>query len=468
VPLFQPPSETHREDLERRQWAAESSEASGRGARTQAQRDRDRILYSSAFQRLAYVTQVAAPESGYTFHNRLSHSLKVAQVGRRNTERLQGQVESGEISGAAARLAELIDPDAVEAGCLAHDLGHPPFGHIAESVLHAESCEKVGGDFDGFEGNAQSFRIVTRLAVRRGEEQGLNLTRETLSGLLKYPWPHSTDPARKASRKWGYYADDSEAFAFARPDLSGAAADPGKSLEAEIMDWADDLTYAVHDVDDFFRARLIPLHRLGGQDPAELTNLRALLAAAREAESRSFSNYELDELVEAVKHPLSIHGPNVAYEHTKASRATMREFGSNLITRYLEAFKLDDDPGSGLVRLEIDADAHREVEALKALVAVYVIRRPGLAVVQHGQERVVRDLFRWYFTASATGKSGDRRLFPPGAKERLDRSNGSPEERARTVIDLISGLTETTAVQLHNRLSGGWAGQTLDAVADIG
>jgi dGTPase len=467
VPLFQPPSEKHREDLEQRQWATESPEAPGRGSRTQAQRDRDRILYSSAFQRLAYVTQVAAPESGYTFHNRLSHSLKVAQVGRRNTERLQGQVESGEIAGTAARLAELTDPDAVEASCLAHDLGHPPFGHIAESVLHAESCEMVGGDFDGFEGNAQSFRIVTRLAVRHGEEQGLNLTRETLSGLLKYPRRYSTDPTDEANRKWGYYADDAEAFEFARPDLPGAAG-PAKSLEAEIMDWADDLTYAVHDVDDFFRAGLIPLHRLRGQDPAELTNLRALLAAARDAEPRSFSGYELDELVEAIKHPLSIHGPGVAYEHTKASRATMREFGSNLITRYLEAFKLEDDLGSGLVKLEIDGDAHREVEALKALVAVYVIRRPGLAVVQHGQERVVRDLFRWYYTASAAGESGDRRLFPPGAKERLDRSEDSPEERARTVIDLISGLTETTAVQLHNRLSGGWAGQTLDAVADIG
>lgn len=111
--------------------------------------------------------------------------------------------------------------------------------------------------------------------------------------------------------------------------LGGAWA--GISNRGTTRQRADDLTYAVHDVDDFFRAGLIPLHRLGGQDRAESTNLLGLLTDARDAEPRSFSDYEPDELVEAVKHPLSIHGPGVAYEHTKASRATMREFGSNLI-----------------------------------------------------------------------------------------------------------------------------------------
>jgi len=452
--------------LTQRQASDSGTEQSGRKYRTAGQRDRDRILYSSAFQRLAYVTQVAAPESGHTFHNRLSHSLKVAQVGRRNVERLQGLVESRKITGAAAQLIGNVDHDSVEASCLAHDLGHPPFGHIAEEVLHGVAQEHLGPTFDTFEGNAQSFRIVTRLGVRTGDEQGLNLTRQTLAGLLKYPWPYSDQPSHKANRKWGHYQDDADAFAFARQGHSEEAS-AQKALEAEIMDWADDLTYAVHDVDDFFRAGLIPLHRLRGDDSGALAEFKELLLDGRSTEPDLFGGYPVDQLVEALKSPL-VYGPGVAYEHTEPNRATMREFGSNLITRYLEAFKVGNDRDSGMAELAIDPDAKCEVEALKALVTVFVIRRPGLAVVQHGQERMIGDLFRWYFEASAPTEDGNRRLLPPGAKERLDKSDDSPEARARVVVDFISGLTEATATQLHNRLSGGWSGQALDSVATVG
>jgi dGTPase len=216
-----------RAELDARQWEIEKGDRSS-GVRTPAQRDRDRILYCSAFQRLAYVTQVTAPEGGYSFHNRLTHSLKVAQVGRRNAERLIAQARSGELEGEAAAQAELLDPDSVEAACLAHDLGHPPFGHICEWALRAAAQEKLSEGFDAFEGNAQSFRIVTRLAIRR-DKPGLDLTRRTLDGLLKYPWGYSVNPSKKAHRKWGYYGDDTEAFDFVRPDR-----DEAKSLAAEI------------------------------------------------------------------------------------------------------------------------------------------------------------------------------------------------------------------------------------------
>jgi dGTPase len=451
---------------EERQWAGRP-EAASRGYRTAAQRDRDRILYCSALQRLAYVTQVTAPEAGHAFHNRFSHSLKVAQVGRRNAERLIGLAESGEIVGTAADLVRTIDPDSVEAACLAHDLGHPPFGHIAEEALHEEAQSVVGHTFDAFEGNAQTFRILTRLSVRDGENPGLNLTRQTLDGVLKYPWPHSKNRADKANRKWGYYADDRDAFEFVRP--GGGRVQGKRRIEAEIMDWADDLTYAVHDVDDFFRAGLIPLHRLQDPGSSELEVLYERLTEAREAESTTFPEYEIEDLVRAVREPLSLYGPRVAYDHTIAERARMREFGSRLITRYLDAFRLapTDDPAA--VSLEVDAAIRREVEALKLLVRVFVIRRPGLGVVQHGQERVIRGLFQKYFTASSHGRSGDRRLFPPGAKERLERAGDAAEERARVVIDLISGFTESGAIELHQRLTGGWTSpRALDATADSG
>lgn len=365
-----------------------------RNYRSPAQRDRDRILYCSAFHRLAYVTQVTASEAGHTFHNRLGHSLKVAQVGRRNAERLERLAEDGELDEKAAALVASIDPDAVEASCLGHDLGHPPFGHIAERALHEEAQTRLGSTFDAFEGNAQSFRIVSRLAVR-------------------------------------------------------------------------DLTYAVHDLDDFYRAGLIPLHRLRDGSSPESERLTGLFEEAKEAEPATFPTQPIDELVDATRRALAVEGLPTAYEYTVGNRVRMREFGSKLITRYLKAFRLVS--GGGGVELEIDDEARCEVEALKLLVRVYVIRRPGLAVVQHGQERVIRELFCRYFDASASGENGDRRIFPPGARERLEKTDDSDEERARAVIDLIAGLTEAGAIQLHQRLEGGWvSARALDATAGAG
>jgi dGTPase len=316
---------------------------------------------------------------------------------------------------------------------------------------------------------------VTRLSVRTGSGNGLDLTRQTLDGLLKYPWRHwSSDPAKgqKRERKWGYYQDDLAAFEFARAGWPAEADDylPGRSLAAEIMDWADDLTYAVHDVDDFFRAGLVPLDRLAERDGPEQKRFHDLLTEAQLAAPAVFPDAKIDALVDAVGKIAALHGPDAPYEHTTEARARMRDFGSKLITRYLEAFSLADDQEHKRVKLTISARASLEVTALKMLVVVYVVRRPGLAVVQHGQKRVIEDLFDFYFKASApsAGDGGDHRLFPPGARQRLAKSGSTSTERARVVADLISSLTEESAIQLHHRLSGGWTAPTMDATARIG
>jgi dGTP triphosphohydrolase len=146
----------------------------------------------------------------------------------------------------------------------------------------------------------------------------------------------------------------------------------------------------------------------------------------------------------------------------------MRKFGSDLITRYLEAFEMGIDEHSGQAMLSIDDDARCEVEALKLLVRVFVIRRPGLAVVQHGQEEMIQQLFKCYYEAGAPGEAGDRRLFPPEAKERLAGSKND-RERARVVVDLIAGLTEAGATKLYQRLTGGSSSASaLDATANFG
>lgn len=396
----------------------------------------------------------------------------MAQVGRRNAERLQALVDEKEIDGAAADLVRAVDPDAVETSCLAHDLGHPPFGHIAETALHLKASQHVA---DGFEGNAQSFRIVTQLSVRDGDVPGLNLTRETLDYLLKYPWRHwPKDPmlGAKRERKWGYYegGDDEKSFKFARKGWPKEAKTklPTRSLGAEIMDWADDLTYAVHDVDDFFRAGLVPLDRLRGPNDPEIKRFEELLAEIQDANPTQFPKYEVKELVESVREVLSLSGPGEPYLHTGAARADLREFGSKLITRYLEAFMVRNDSGKSAVTLSIDPIIVREVTALKMLVVVYVIHRPGLAVVQHGQQRLIGELFDFYFDASAPDRKGNHHLLPPWAKERLEAGRHTSATRARVVVDLISSLTETAAVQLHRRLCGWGTGHALDATALMG
>lgn len=440
-----------------------------RDYRSPVQRDRDRILYSAAFQRLAYVTQVTAPELGHAFHNRLGHSLKVAQVGRRNAERLRAIAESeNTITGTAKQMVLSLDPDAIEASCLAHDLGHPPFGHIAEKVLNEAAREHLGDD-GGFEGNAQSFRIVTRMA-QRASGSGLNLTRQTLDGLLKYPWRWwHEDLLDVREHKWGYYLTDQSAFDFARmyypPETPRDL--PERSLEALIMDWADDLTYAVHDVDDFFRAGLIPLHRLADDTDDEFKRLEDLMEETRAASPKSWPAYDVQDLLGAVHGVAGGVAPVGAYRHTRDLRRDMRRLGSELITRYLSAFEVTDDASSAQVRVSVDPDLVREVEALKLLVRLYVVSRPGLAVVQHGQQRVIRDLFRFYFEASDAG-TGNRRLFPPGARETLEAGPNEAGPRARVVTDLIAGLTESAAIQLHHRMAGGWTAPALDATAQIG
>jgi dGTPase len=237
------------------------------------------VQYSSAFARLAEVTQVVSADRGYVFHNRLTHSLKVAQLARRISEKLRS------IQKQEADDLQVPDPDVAEAAALAHDLGHPPFGHIAEKEL--DKLAKRAGLKDGFEGNAQSFRIVSKLAVSdavaKDTDQtpvirGLNLTRATLNAILKYPWGIGDNPGKQD--KWGIYETERSLFDWVR---EGHSVDPfAQSPEAAIMDWADDITYAVHDLVDFYCAGQIPVDRLADDnDPAERESFFAEVFARR-------------------------------------------------------------------------------------------------------------------------------------------------------------------------------------------
>lgn len=397
--------------------------------RAAAQRDRDRVLYSSSFRRLAEVTQVVSADSGYVFHNRLTHSLQVAQVGRRLAEKLIKRFPGSE---------RFIDPDVVEAACMAHDLGHPPFGHAAEKTLNALT-ESIGG----FEGNAQSFRIVTRLASRSPNYPGLDLTRATLAATLKYPWLRGGNPRNK--KKWGAYPSEREDFDFASKLLSNAN-EP--TIEAKLMDWADDITYSVHDLEDFFRAGRIPLHLLARAESTEQVSFFENVFERRfgdiDFEDKNGIKYVFAQL-------LSVFPLTAAYNGSALHRSALRYFTGTLIGRYINAARIES--GATGLKLVIDPALQVEVKMLKELTWTYVIEGATLAAQQHGQRKIIAELYKIYSASAVDSKNWS--IFPMYYREKLHTNQDDLVELQRIPVDLIASMTETQAIRMYHRLTGG-------------
>lgn len=392
-----------------------------------AKRDRDRLLYSNALRRLAGVTQVTSPMEGDVVHNRLTHTLKVAQVARRLAERLLIETDPALVEAIGG-----IDPEVVEAAALAHDLGHPPFGHIGEQVLD-QLLSETGEE--GYEGNAQSFRIVTKLAVRADEHPGLNLTRATLDALLKYPWLRASRPG---TRKWGAYASESEDFHWVRGDDSAHAR---PSIEAQIMDWADDITYAVHDVDDFFRAGIIPMHLLVLDEDERAQFLEA--TRARWAFTHPDRVDLWESFAESFRHIIQLMPIRRPYTGTRAEQALLSRIRSDLITRFISA-PIIRVAANGPAQLAIADGIQAEVATLKALDWHYVIGSSPYRTQQQGFRRIVRELFQVYHE----DRAGE--LIPNWLGAELD-ATATPARRA---ADLVSALSDIQALRMYQRLTG--------------
>ncbi|MFE2043501.1 deoxyguanosinetriphosphate triphosphohydrolase [Streptomyces sp. NPDC059477] len=404
-------------------WAPEPDKRPGR---TAFQRDRARILHSAALRRLAGKTQVVTP--GGTSQawdpsprTRLTHSLECAQVGR----------ELGAALG--------CDPDLVEAACLSHDLGHPPFGHNGEQALN-EFAEDCGG----FEGNAQSLRLLTRIEPKRFTSEGsvgLNLTRATLDAATKYPWPRGAHPTTPASPKFGVYDDDRPVFDWVR---EGAPA-TRTCFEAQVMDWSDDVAYSVHDVEDGLHAGHIDPNCLhaeperravyavavgryvpAGTDPAEL-------AAA------------LDRLLDEEWWP---HG----YDGSAHAQARLKDATSQLIGRFClaaEGATRQAYGGGRLTRyaaeLVVPRATRMECAVLKAVADRYVMQREEQALLRADQRIVVAEL-----AEALTARAPDG--LDPQFRALFD---SAPDDRARkrVIVDQIASLTDASARTLHHRLT---------------
>lgn len=404
-------SDATRADAER--YVDEPSKNAGR---SEFARDRARVLHSSALRRLAAKTQVVVAGQADFPRTRLTHTLEVAQVGR----------ELGAALG--------CDPDIVEVAGLAHDLGHPPFGHNGEDALN-----DVAAAAGGFEGNAQSFRVLTRLEAKAtdpvtGESVGLNLTRASLDAASKYPWART--PNR---RKFGVYQDDLEIFDWVRRYSTGERT----CLEAQVMDWADDVAYSVHDIED-----AVHLQHL---DLAELKDPEQLAAVVSNAHRRYARDIDEDELHRALITITSLPVWPRAFDGSMASLVALKDMTSELIGRFCSAAQRATQDRYGhkpLSRYDatliLPTQTRAEVAVLKAVTAHFVMFRAGTDEAYRKQRDILTEL------VSVLVLSSGRELEPwlQVAYRRAD----SDAERLRVVIDQVASLTDVSAVAWHRRL----------------
>ena len=393
-------------------WAPEQRTRTQRPWRGEFERDRARVLHSAALRRLAAKTQVVEVGSSDFPRTRLTHSLECAQIGR----------ELGAVLG--------CDPDLVDAACLAHDLGHPPFGHNGEQALAS-----IAAECGGFEGNAQSFRLLTRLEAKV-PGTGLNLTRATLDATLKYPWL-----ARPGPLKYGGYDDDAKAFDWVRD----GAPDGRRCLEAQVMDWADDVAYSVHDLEDGLQS--------GAITPGALrdgTDRRAVveLTLASYCEPGEVSAGELGEVFGGL---LGLPFWPVRFDGGPGSLAALKHLTSELISRFCDAAQdatLAAAQAARLTRYAADLVVPRrqrlECALLKGVTAHYVMSRAGVAAAQARQRELITGL-------AVAVQAGAPQTLEPVFRP-AHQAAGSDPQRLRVVVDQIASLTDTSAIAWHRRL----------------
>ncbi|MBO1902638.1 deoxyguanosinetriphosphate triphosphohydrolase [Leucobacter weissii] len=394
------------------------------GHRSDFARDRARVLHSSGWRRLAAKTQVLSPTSGVDFaRNRLTHSLEVAQIGR------ELAVSLG------------LAQDVVDTACLAHDLGHPPFGHNGERALDTWIA-----DFGGFEGNAQTLRILTRLEPKRfdasGRSVGMNLTRATLDASCKYPWSLADAPpeyARPGRAKFGAFEDDEPVFGWLR---AGAPAGR-KCVEAQVMDLSDDIAYSVHDFEDAVVGEFI--------DPEMLTARQGHDSLIRKVSAWANGSFSADQLGAAYDRIAEAQTWLTSWDGSRRDQARLKNFTSEMIGRFARAAiraTVEQADGRPLARygaeVVVPDEIRAEIAVLKGIVAAFVMEIDARKPIYRRQREVLTELLE------ALWRSEGAELEPAFAAD-FRAAEGEAEAR-RAVVDQLASLTDQSAIAWYDRL----------------
>ena len=430
--------------------------------RTPYQKDLDRLLYNYYTRRLARVTQVTtvASRSGgdngdaYRLtHNRLTHSLKVGQVARRTAQYLHvGPSAENNKSGIGA--AGGVDFDVAEFAGRAHDIGHPPFGHAGEQALN--NLARKWGLTDGFEGNAQTFRILTQLtlkglktdisthestreAIESDFPRGLDLTYASLASVVKYPWGFDQRPCSNPNdkqdptptSKFGFYDVDSISFdKYVRPLLYVEGLG---TLEAQIMDWADDVSYAVHDVEDFALQGKIPIHTVSSKSASQfLTEARNQLEKQKEKQRAAF---DTDSIINKFTGYIDTFF-SVPLGQSEFDYCRMSQFISTVITAASRGTSVSHDG-----KLTVTPHARGLITIIQHLTKYYVIDQPGMHAQQEGDKRIL---------SAVTSEL--KRIASEAYNERPTRmSCVLPQPLCESVENAIKQYRETTVPSLREK-----------------
>ena len=400
---------------------------SNRDARSGFERDRSRVIHSAAFRRLQGKTQVFTTGESDFFRTRLTHSLEVAQIGK----------------GLALRLG--ADTDLVEAICLLHDIGHPPFGHAGESEL-----KDLMQPHGGFEANAQNIRLFTQLERKHEDYHGLNLTRAVVDGQLKYKNQYT------GIEKKFVYADSSywvnwASYEAKRSVAYGKASE--KSFECQIMDWADDIAYAIHDLEDSIHARYIDASTFRRDDPRIKTAIARTKADIAETYPNATIHVEriyLDLICRLYNLNPNLD-PKAASTSPRENRVLRKQMTSELIGRYIDAAlrtkKRNISAQFKSYRYAYDVHVpiqqRIEITLLKNIMIYCVFLAPQILTLEEKGRFVIRQLFHKFMEYP--------KLLPEDwTVPDIDLRNELA--KARLVSDYISGMTDNYAQQTYAKL----------------
>lgn len=441
--------------------------------RSEFRRDYARLIHSPSFRRLQGKTQLFPGDESDFFRNRLTHSLEVAQIAKTIAIKLNEEVPQLK----KAEAGQQIDCDLVELAALAHDLGHPPFGHNGEKAL--DDCMKIYG---GFEGNAQTLRILSKLEKKqeaykkidpigkKGDDGriGLNLAYRSLAAVLKYDSLIKLKRKRTDGVSKGYFQSERDLVACIKKHVApNSKHDEFKTIECCIMDTADDIAYSTYDLEDALKGGFVsPLRLL-----SILAENGPLLKRIKDKANRTLKEKPIDEakvlflIWEEFKSVLENGAREDEDESARILRAYTtsdelakngyyrRDFSGGLVNKFIQGISIDfNEECPALSKVCLDPETRTIVEVLKHLTYEVIIMSPRLKIVEHRGYEVVKTIFD-------TLNSDDGHLLLPDDCRTLYEQFAGTDDKVRVICDFVAGMTDQYALKFYNRIKG--AGESI-------